>query len=100
MPTLQQLATRAATQPHARVVGHRIGPRPERLGGRKLFIVAAEDRDGAGRLRLDSIREQFERAPEPKDLVVLPGAAHAQFLFLTPQGERLFAEMLRFLSSA
>lgn len=73
---------------------------PERLSGRKLFIVAREDRDGSGRLRLETIREQFERAPEPKELLVLPGAAHAQFLFLTPHGEKLFIETLRFLSAA
>lgn len=73
---------------------------PERLGGRKLFILAGEDRDGSGRLRLDAIREQHDQAPDPKELIVLPGAAHAQFLFLTPQSERLYAEMLRFLSAA
>ncbi len=72
---------------------------PESLGGRKLFIVAREDRDGSGRRRVDSIRDQFERAPHPKELLVLEGAAHAQFLFLTAQGERLYSEMLRFLSA-
>lgn len=71
----------------------------ERLGGRKLFIVAAEDRVGSGRLRLDQIRDQYDRAPEPKKLIILPGAAHAQFLFLTPHGERLYAEIFRFLSA-
>ncbi len=73
---------------------------PERLGGRKLFIVASQDRDGAGRRRLDSIREQYERVPSPKDLMVLEGSAHAQFLFLTPEGDRLYSEMERFLSAA
>lgn len=73
---------------------------PERLGGRKLFIVAAEDREGSGRLRLDKIREQFGRAPAPKQLVVLEGAAHAQFLFLAPQGEQLYREVEKFLSAA
>lgn len=72
---------------------------PERLGGRKLFVVAAEDRDGSGRLRLDAIRVQYERAPTPKQLFIVDGAAHAQFLFLTPQRERLFAEIVRFLSA-
>ena len=70
---------------------------PERLGGRKLFVVAEGDRDGTGRPRLVTIREQHDRAPPPKELVVLDGAAHAQFLFLTRQSERLYAEMLRFL---
>lgn len=72
---------------------------PERLGGRKLFIVASGDRDGSGRLRLDTIRKQYDRAPAPKELVILPGDAHAQFLFLTAQGDRLYAEILRFLSA-
>jgi len=70
---------------------------PERLSGHKLFIVAHDDRDGSGRPRLEAIRDQFERAPEPKELVVLDGAAHAQFLFLTPQGERLYDQLERFL---
>lgn len=70
---------------------------PERLGGRKLFIVAAGDRDGAGRPRLESIRAQYASTAEPKRLVVLKGAAHAQFLFLTPESERLQAEIERFL---
>lgn len=73
---------------------------PEKLGGRKLFIVAEQDRDGSGRPRLDTIRDQYERASMPKKLVVLSGAAHAQFLFLTPQGERLYSEILSFLSAA
>lgn len=73
---------------------------PERLGGRKLFVVAAEDRDGSGRLRLEAIRDQYERSPAPKKLIIVDGAAHAQFLFLTPQHERLFAEIARFLSAA
>jgi pimeloyl-ACP methyl ester carboxylesterase len=72
---------------------------PERLGGRKLFIVAEDDRVGSGRPRLEAIREQHDRAPPPKQLVVLGGAAHAQFLFLTRQSARLYAEMLRFLSA-
>lgn len=73
---------------------------PERLSGRKLFIVAREDRDGSGRPRLEGIRQQYERSPAPRELVVLEGSAHAQLLFLSPQREQLFAEMLRFLASA
>lgn len=81
------------------LLGHSPFEHPERLGGRKLFIVAAEDRIGSGRLRLDSIRDQHARAPEPKQLIVFPGAAHAQFLFLTAQAQRLEAEILRFLAA-
>lgn len=72
---------------------------PERLTGDKLFILARDDARGDEKIpRLPEIRRQFERAPEPKELVVLDGSAHAQFLFETEQGERLMREILRFLS--
>ena len=75
----------------------RVGP-PEKLKGRKLFIVARDDTRGDGVVRLVRIREHFEKAPEPKELVILDGSAHAQFIFETEQGERLMREILRFLS--
>jgi pimeloyl-ACP methyl ester carboxylesterase len=71
---------------------------PERLSGRKLFIVARGDVRGEGVLRLPQIRDQYERTPEPKELVILDGSAHAQFIFDTDQGERLIREILGFLS--
>ena len=40
-----------------------------------------------------------EKASEPKELVILEGSAHAQFIFTTDQGERLMREILRFLSA-
>lgn len=49
-------------------------------------------------LRLPEIREQFERAGDPKELVILEASAHAQFLFETGQGERLMDEILNFLT--
>lgn len=70
----------------------------EAIGGRKLFVVARSDRDAAGRFRLEAVRQQYETASPPKTLVVLDGAAHAQFLFLTDQSERLYAEVANFLS--
>jgi hypothetical protein len=72
-------------------------PAPERMKGRKLFITARDDRDGEGP-RLPGIRQQYERAPSPKDLVILEGSAHGQLIFDTPTGERLTREILRFLS--
>jgi pimeloyl-ACP methyl ester carboxylesterase len=72
---------------------------PERLKCRTFFIAAGEDRDGTARLRLGAIREQYKKAPDPKELLVLPGAAHAQFLFLTSQRELLERELVRFLSA-
>lgn len=71
---------------------------PEKMKGRKLFIVARDDPSSGGTPRLVKIREQFERAPEPRKLVILDGSAHAQFLFDTEQGERLMKEILNFLS--
>jgi hypothetical protein len=47
---------------------------------------------------LPRIRDQYDRAPAPKELVVLDGSAHGQLIFDTPQGERLMREILRFIS--
>jgi len=71
---------------------------PERMTGRKLFIVSRDDFSGGGVLRLPAIRSQFERARGTKELVILEGDAHAQFLFRTEQGPRLLDEILRFLT--
>ena len=72
---------------------------PERLTGRKLFIVSRGDLNSAGAPRLVAIREQYERAPEPKELLIMEGSAHAQFLFNTEEAERLLREILRFLTA-
>jgi alpha-beta hydrolase superfamily lysophospholipase len=80
------------------LLAHSAIEEPGRIRGRKLFITARGDTTGSGALRLPGIRDQFERAPEPKKLVLLDGAAHAQFLFETEHAERLMGEILRFLS--
>jgi dienelactone hydrolase len=72
------------------------GP-PEKQKGRKLFIIARHDANADGP-RLPKTREQYEKIPQPKELVILDGSAHAQFLFQTDQGERVMREILRFLS--
>jgi len=69
----------------------------EKLKSRALFIVARDDANDAG-LRLPGIRAQYEKAPGPKELIVLDGSAHAQFLFQTDQRARVMQEILRFLS--
>lgn len=71
---------------------------PERLPGRKLFIVASGDTTANGTHRLTWVRRQYQRAPGPKRLVVLDGSAHAQFLFRTNQAPRLMREIVDFLS--
>jgi dienelactone hydrolase len=73
------------------------GDAPEKLTGRKLFILARDDRSGDGP-RLPGITRSYEKAKEPKKLVLLEGSAHAQYLFDTDQGPRLLSEILHFLT--
>jgi len=72
--------------------------RPEAIKGSKLFIVTRDDPNARGEPRLVKIREQFERAPEPKELLVLEGSAHAQYIFDTDQAGPLMDAILRFLN--
>lgn len=74
------------------------GP-PAKLKGRTLFIVSRDDTRGDNVARLPKIREQYEQAPQPKELVILEGSAHAQHLFATEQGAALLREILRFLTA-
>jgi pimeloyl-ACP methyl ester carboxylesterase len=69
----------------------------DKLKSRALFIVARDD-GYDNYLRLPDIRAQYEKAPQPKELIVLDGSAHAQFLFQTDQNARVMHEILRFLS--
>lgn len=62
-----------------------------------LIIVAQNDASDDGP-RLPHIRAWFAKAPEPKQLIVVEGSAHAQFLFQTEQGDRVMKEILRFLT--
>jgi pimeloyl-ACP methyl ester carboxylesterase len=71
---------------------------PEKIKGRKLFIVARDDADGSD-LRLTHIRANYEKARDPKELIILDGSAHAQFLFATDQSDRLMREIVRFLTA-
>jgi pimeloyl-ACP methyl ester carboxylesterase len=71
------------------------GP-PEKIKGRKLFIVARDDATAAGP-RLPRIQEQYEKMPDPKRLVIVDGSAHAQHIFQTDQGERVMREIVQFL---
>ena len=72
---------------------------PAPIQGRTLFIVARDDADGGGTLRLPGIRVDYERAAEPKRLVVIEGSAHAQALFSTRHADGVLAEILEFLSA-
>jgi predicted alpha/beta hydrolase len=77
-------------------LGSEGGDAPEKLKGQKLFIVARDDASGSG-LRLPGISRHYEQAPQPKQLIVLKGSAHAQFLFETEDGPRLIRAIMKFL---
>jgi pimeloyl-ACP methyl ester carboxylesterase len=64
---------------------------PEHLRGPVLFIASQGEPMAA------QVTEQYRRTPEPKRLVLLPGAAHAQHIFVTEQAERLKTTIARFL---
>ena len=81
------------------IIGTDGGEHPELIKGRKLYITARGDIGSGDVLRLPAIRASFDKALEPKELIVLEGSAHAQFLFDTDQGERLLREILRFLTA-
>ena len=61
---------------------------PEKMKGRKLFIVARDDLGPSDIPRLPKIRENYEKTRGPKELIIVEGSAHAQFLFDTDQGPR------------
>ena len=68
-------------------------PGAPKLKGRKLFIVSRGDGFAS------DIQEAFERAEEPKQLVLLEGSAHAQHLFATDQGPRVMKLIRDFLTA-
>ena len=70
----------------------------DKLKSASLFIVARDDANEDGP-RLPGIRAQYEKAPQPKELIIVDGSAHAQSLFQTDQGERVMREIIRFLSA-
>jgi len=74
------------------------GP-PERIKAPLLEIVARDDANDDGP-RLPHIRVWFDKVPQPKELIVLDGSAHAQFIFQTEQAERMMENVLTFLHSA
>lgn len=70
----------------------------EKLKSPVLYIVARDDTSGDGP-RLPGIRKQYEASPQPKELIVLDGSAHAQWLFQTDQADRVMKEIMRFLTT-
>lgn len=76
------------------LLGHDPIERPEEMKGSKLFITSRRDRITP----LKAIRDQYDRAPIPKQLVVLECSAHAHHIFAAKLRQRLMNEIIRFLS--
>jgi len=66
----------------------------EALKGNKLFI--ASDKESL----LKAIESAFNKAPEPKQLLLIKGKAHAQHIFNTPQADVLTTAIIKFLNSS
>jgi pimeloyl-ACP methyl ester carboxylesterase len=79
-------------------LGSDASDKPEKMKGRKLFLIARDDLGPSDIPRLPKVRERYEKATGLKELIVLEGSAHAQYLFETDQKERVMREILRFLS--
>ena len=65
---------------------------PRRMQGAKLFIVAGGDSVRS------TVERQFRAARDPKELIVLPGSAHAQHIFRTGDAEALTGALLEWLA--
>ncbi len=61
-----------------------------------LVIVGRDDKNTAGP-RLSRIQAWYAKARQPKKIVVLDTAEHAQFLFLTEHSETVMREIVSFL---
>lgn len=61
------------------------------VAGALFYIVSGGERLAA------SVKEQYERAPEPKRLEILEGDAHAQHIFKTDLGDDLTDLIVEFL---
>jgi pimeloyl-ACP methyl ester carboxylesterase len=96
------VATAAIAEPHnlPRIVLLSAVPRnpAAQLTVRKLYIMARDDANAAGP-RLPALQKHYAQAPAPKELILLEGPAHAQFLFKTGHARTVMNEIRRFLTT-
>ena len=71
---------------------------PEKMTVPKLFIVTRDDTSGSGP-RLPDQLKAYAATPQPKQLIILEGSAHAQFMFQSDLNERVMREILTFLNA-
>lgn len=70
--------------------------RGEHINVPLLVIITREDANSEG-LRLPRIQREFDKVPSKKKLVILDGNAHAQFMFDTPDSEKIMRMIIKFL---
>jgi pimeloyl-ACP methyl ester carboxylesterase len=66
---------------------------PEQLKAGSILYIASRDESLAA-----EIRQQYAEAPQPKQLVLLDGSAHAQNIFATTQAQHLSDVIVHFLT--
>ena len=66
---------------------------PDQLKAASILFIASRNESLAA-----SVRAQYERAPQPKQLVLLDGSAHAQNIFATAQAQHLGDTIVQFLT--
>ena len=62
-----------------------------------LLVITTRNDANADGLRLPNIQAAFDKVPAKKQLVILEGTAHAQFMFDTDQSEKIMKMILKFL---
>jgi len=65
---------------------------PEHMKAGRFLFIASRDEP-----LVSKVREQYERAPEPKALKLLEGRAHAQHIFKTKQVDELTKTIVDYL---
>lgn len=73
------------------------GKPPEKLNVPLLLVITKDDTSGSGP-RLPGVQAAFDKVPEgKKQIVILEGSAHAQFMFDTDQSEKIMKMIVDFL---
>jgi pimeloyl-ACP methyl ester carboxylesterase len=73
--------------------------RGEHINVPLLVIMTRDDANSEG-LRLPRIQKEFDKVPAKKELVLLEGSAHAQFMFDTDDSAAIMKKVIKFLSKS
>lgn len=63
-----------------------------------LLVITTRDDANADGLRLPGIQNAFDKVPGKKELVILDGSAHAQFMFDTDLADDVMDRIIKFIS--